>query len=213
MITRTCWFAVVFAAWPIIATSREPKPIVTYTSDCSCERDHADTRWEAKIDATEPPTDPSQITQITPSEMYAWNGPGISISRHANRIPAEIRWYAMTGRVDSIRAEEDGDLHIVLVDADGAKPGKVVVEIPLEARWCQMRTTVFSWTDTTFPFDTRRGTDLNIIQPQVVRVVGRCFYDMVHAGRDTTTNRRPYDPSLAVWEIHPVMQLTVIKPK
>jgi hypothetical protein len=35
----------------------------------------------------------------------------------------------------------------------------------------------------------------------------------VHGGRDTTTNRRPDDPLLAVWEIHPVMQLTVIKPK
>src|SRR5205085_7746312 len=125
----------------------------TFPTECSCENDHADSRWTAKTDLSEPPTDLSQITAITPSQMYAWDGPGIRVSRRADRIPAEKRWYSMTGRVESIRAEEDADIHIVLADASGNGVGKVIVEVPLEARWCPMRTQIFSWTEATFPFE------------------------------------------------------------
>jgi hypothetical protein len=132
----------------------------------------------------------------------------VAITRKQDRIPAENQWYALTGLIVEIRAEEDGDLHMVLEDAAGQKPGRIVTEIPLEAKWCPLRTQILSWTDVTFPFETRRGSLLNLIRPHVVTVVGRVLYDIDHAGRDTRGNRRNYDPSLAVWEIHPVMQLT-----
>jgi len=40
-------------------------------------------------------------------------------------------------------------------------------------------------------------------------VVGKAFYDIDHSGKDTHTNRRNYDQSIGVWEIHPVMKMVV----
>jgi hypothetical protein len=187
--------------------AREPKTDVTYTSECSCEGDHGESRWQAKTDPSDPPANPSLIRAATPSDAYSWPGPNLAITRKQERIPAENQWYAVTGRIVEIRAEEDGDLHLVLEDAAGQKRGRMVTEIPLEAKWCPLRTQVLSWTDVSFPFETRRGALLNLVRPHVVTVIGRVLYDVDHAGRDTRTNRRNYDPSLAVWEIHPVMQL------
>lgn len=193
----------------IVASAREPKPVVTFSSECSCEGDHAESRWQVKTDLTEPPAIVSQIQQTTPSAIFSWAGPGVSITRKQDRVAAEQQWYAVTGSVVDVRAEEDGDVHVVLEDATAGKPGKVVVELPLEARWCAMRTMVFSWTDATFPFETRRGNQLTVKQPLVVTVIGKAFYDVDHSGKDTKNNRRNYDPQLAVWEIHPVMKLLI----
>lgn len=189
-------------------SAREPKPDVIYTSECSCEGDHGESRWQAKTDPADPPANAALIRAATPSDAYSWPGPGVGITRKQDRIAAEHQWYAVTGRIVEIRAEEDGDLHMVLEDAASQKPGRIVTEIPLEAKWCAIRTQLLSWTDVTFPFETRRGSLLNLLRPHVVTVVGRVLYDIDHAGRDTHGNRRSYDSSLAVWEIHPVMQLT-----
>jgi hypothetical protein len=43
----------------------------------------------------------------------------------------------------------------------------------------------------------------------VVRVVGKAFYDAKH-GKKATPNRRRDKPNVTVWEIHPVMRLTVV---
>jgi hypothetical protein len=43
----------------------------------------------------------------------------------------------------------------------------------------------------------------------VIRVVGKAFYDAEHAGKKPT-NRREKQTKLAVWEIHPVMELKVL---
>ena len=53
------------------------------------------------------------------------------IPRGGARTGNEVRWYALSGRVVSVQAENDGDVHMVLVDAHDEKPGKVIVEIPL----------------------------------------------------------------------------------
>jgi hypothetical protein len=73
-----------------------------------------------------------------------------------------------------------------------------------------MRTKIFSWTDASLPFETRRGSQLNIMYPQVITVIGKPFYDVDHSGKDTQNNRRNYDQNIAVWEIHPVMKLVVV---
>lgn len=203
------YYIVAIIGLTITCGAREPKPRVVYTSECSCEGEHSESRWTAKIDPALPPSDRTQISSITPSAIYAWSGPGMSISRKQDRIAAEQRWYSLSGRVRDIRAEEDGDLHILLEDADGKAEGLVVAEVPLAQPWCEIRKQVFSWLDAHFPFDTRRGATFTVAKRVTVTVVGKAFYDVNHAGKDTSNNKRNYDASLAVWEIHPVMQLQV----
>jgi hypothetical protein len=82
----------------------------------------------------------------------------------SERIAAEQKWYALTGRVIELRAEEDGDLHIALADASGDKPGIVVAEIPAKPQWCELRKIVFGWTEVQFPFRVRSGRKLKIRQ-------------------------------------------------
>jgi hypothetical protein len=69
----------------------------------------------------------------------------------SERTGIENKWYALTGRVVELKVEEDGDLHIALHDATGDKAGVVVCEIPAKPQWCEIRTTVFSWTPTRLP--------------------------------------------------------------
>jgi hypothetical protein len=79
---------------------------------------------------------------------------------------------------------------------------------PAKPHWCQMRQTVFGWTHAKFPFSVRSGRKLNITEPGILTVTGKAFFDNNHAPADQS-NRRPNLPGYAVWEIHPVMKLTV----
>jgi hypothetical protein len=182
------------------------KPKVTYTSECSCQGNHGISRWAAKTDHVEPPLNSGDIQPITPAEIYEWKGPGGNVPSGARRIAAEGRWYAVTGRLKKVKAEDDGDLHMILANANDNRPGEVVVEIPLGARWCELRKKVFSWTNAIFPFQTAR-TPFGLVQDQIITATGQAFYDIDHSANDTGNNRRKYDKKLAVWEIHPVMKL------
>ncbi len=71
-----------------------------------------------------------------------------------------------------------------LQDATGDKPGMVVVEIPAKAQWCEIRTTVFSWTATKFPFHTSSTKKLNVTDPPIITVVGKAYVDVGHAPKD-----------------------------
>jgi hypothetical protein len=138
-------------------------------------------------------------------------GEPVHRNRHAassERITAEQKWYALTGRVIEVRAEEDGDLHIALADASGDKPGMVVAEIPAKAEWCELRKIVFGWTGVQFPFRVRSGRKLKLSQPLIVTVIGKAFFDIGHAPADHG-NRRTDLQGYAAWEIHPVMKLNV----
>jgi hypothetical protein len=106
----------------------------------------------------------------------------------SERIRSEQKWYALTGRVVDLRAEEDGDLHIALADASGDKPGIVVAEIPAQAEWCDLRKIVFGWTEVQFPFRVRSGRKLKIAQPPVITVIGKAFFDY------RPRSRRPLKP-------------------
>ena len=121
--------------------------------------------------------------------------------KRKGRQGLETLFFAVTGRVTKVKAEDDGDLHLALEDLN--KPGRVVVEIPLGDKWCEMRKRVFAWSRTAFPLPA--GRSLNLTREPIVTVVGKAFYDAGHAGGK---NRRTYDADLAVWEIHPVMQMT-----
>ena len=50
---------------------------------------------------------------------------------------------------------------------------------------------------------------VEVIQPHVITVTGKAFYDIGHAPADHS-NRRSSPKGYAVWEIHPVMKMEVI---
>jgi len=147
-------------------------------------------------------------TSVTPSDIFNWQGPTEYLVPSSERIWSEQKWYALTGRVVDLRAEEDGDLHIALQDVTGDKPGAVVVEIPAKPEWCELRKIVFGWTEVEFPFRVRSGRKLKFREPLIITVVGKAFFDIGHAPADHS-NRRTDLQGYAAWEIHPVMQLTV----
>jgi hypothetical protein len=140
--------------------------------------------------------------------MFSWPGPDAALTMQSERTGIENKWYALTGRVVELKVEEDGDLHIALHDVTGDKPGVVVCEVPAKPQWCEIRTTVFSWTPTRFPFHTGTAKKLTFGQSPIITVIGKAFWDVGHAPKDQS-NRRKYMPDYAVWEIHPVMKLDV----
>src|SRR3954470_23469725 len=137
------------AALQLLAIFAEAKPTVTFVSPCECMGNHGVSRWAAKIDMQEPPSNPGDIKKITPAQIHEWPGPGGKIDQRSERIAAENQWYAVTGRVEKVKVEDDGDVHVELKDlGNGAG---MVVELPLGPRWCDLRKMAFSWTDATFP--------------------------------------------------------------
>jgi len=101
--------------------------------------------------------------------MFTWQGPTEYLVPSSERIWSGQKWYALRGRVVDLRAKEDGDLHIALQDVTGDKPSTVVVEIPAKPQWCEIHTTVFSWTPTRFPFHTgtaKKLTSVNLLSLQ-----------------------------------------------
>jgi hypothetical protein len=160
-------------------------------------------------DPATPPTDTSAIQAVTPSEMFSWAGPDVRVTWRSERTGIENKWFALTGRVAAVQVEADGDLHIELGDATGDKPGIVVCEVPAEAKWSEIRKTIFSWTRTRFPLRIRSTRELTINETPVITVIGKPFWDVSHVPKDQS-NRRKRLPQYAVWEIHPVMALQVV---
>ena len=115
----------------------------------------------------------------------------------SERIWSEQKWYAPTGRVVDLRAEEDGDLHIALQDVTGDKPGIVVVEIPAKPQWCELRKIVFGWTEVEFPFRVRSGRKVKFRQPLFITVVGKAFFDVGHAPADHSNHRTDLEGNAA----------------
>jgi hypothetical protein len=111
-------------------------PEVTFVSPCECQGFHGKNRWIAKTDPAPVPSDTSAIQSVTPSQIYAWEGPGPNVDLTGDReerMPSEQKWYALTGRVVDAKVEADGDIHIALVDANGNNVGTV-------SAWTLMRT-------------------------------------------------------------------------
>jgi hypothetical protein len=162
-------------------------PLVTYESPCECKDYHGKQRWAEKNDPALPPTDAGAIQAVTPSDIFNWQGPTEVPS--SERIWSEQKWYALTGRVVELRAEEDGDLHTALAGASGDKPGMVVAEIPAKAEWCELRKIVFGWTEVQFRFRVRSGRKLKLTQPPVITVIGKAFFDIGHAPADHSNRR------------------------
>jgi len=181
---------------------------LTCDSPCKCHDANGKGRWSVKSDPSLPPTDARLIQAVTPSDIFSWPGLDVPLKMQSERTGIEHKWFALTGRVVELKVEEDGDLHIAPHDVTGDKPGVVVCEVPAKPQWCEIRTTVFSWTPTRFPFHTSAAKKLNFGQSPIITVIGKAFWDVGHAPKDQS-NHRKYMPDYAVWEIHPVMKLTV----
>jgi hypothetical protein len=95
--------------------------------------------------------------------------------------------------------ENDGDLHIIMKNADH-RTDRIVVEAPSDACWCPIRQAVCLWTNAKFPFQTDAQWGFYVLRHPVVTVIGKAFYDIDHSGRKPRKNRRNYDLSLAVWD-------------
>jgi hypothetical protein len=199
LIPKLFFFSIGYVAMATLSPVWARAPVV-FTSPCTCEGNHGVERWTEKTDVSEPPSNKADIRSITPATMAMWGDAGGGVARNS-RQGLETLFFSVTGRVTKVKVEDDGDLHLSLEDL--SKPGRVVVEIPLGERWCELRKKVFSWSDARFPVSA--GKPLELTRQPVVSVVGKAFYDAGHA---SSKNRRSYDAELAVWEIHPVMELT-----
>jgi hypothetical protein len=195
------------AATAFLCSAAAATPPVTFESPCECRDAHGKTRLAVKNDPSTPPVDASAIQAVTPSDIFSWPGPDVRLTGRSERTGIENKWYALTGRVVAVKAETDGDLHIELQDATGNKPGIVIVEVPAESQWCEIRNTVFGWARTRFPFHTSSARKLTLDQTPVVTVTGKAFFDVGHSLKDQRSNRRSHLVGYAAWEIHPVMKL------
>jgi hypothetical protein len=196
--------------------AKTTRPLITVENACNVTGAHFDYRWDVK---TEKDTAPPFVTPVKPSDIAAWPGPGGNFDKNTKRTGREKKWYELTGRVKLVRIEPDGDLHIQLADEKADASGvNVVVRIPYGEPWCGIRKEVFSWTKRKLPFKTR-GVKLALTRNPIITVTGRAFYDAVYGvGGDTTLNERKRTkskghliPSITIWEIHPVMNLRVLR--
>jgi len=184
---------------------------VTFLSPCECQGQKNGTRWPVKTDPSPVPSDKSTIQSVTPSQIYEWKGPGPNVPltpETDTRIAAEQKWYNLTGRLVGVKVENDGDITLVLKDAEGKKAGNVGAEIPVGPTWCELRQTVFGWTTQRFPFSFKDSQKLEMREAHTITVTGQAFFDVGHSSADNS-NRRNKPKKYAVWEIHPVMALHV----
>jgi hypothetical protein len=184
---------------------------VTFVSPCECQGQKNGSRWPAKTDPSPVPSDGSTIQSVMPSQIYEWKGPESSVRLTPatdTRIAAEQKWYNLTGSLVSVKVEDDGDITLVLKDADNKKAGSVNAEIPVGPQWCDLRKLVFSWTTQSFPFSFKASQKLELREQHVITVTGKALFDVDHAPADGS-NRRNKPKKYSVWEIHPVMALHV----
>ncbi len=184
---------------------------VTFVSPCECQGQKNGSRWPAKTDPSPVPLDKSTIQSVTPSQIYEWKGPEPNVPltpKTDTRIAAEQKWYNLTGRLVNVKVEADGDITLVLRDANGKKAGSVNAEIPVGPEWCELRKLVFGWTTQSFPFSFKESQRLELREQHVITVTGKPLFDVDHASADRS-NRRTKPKKYSVWEIHPVMALHV----
>jgi hypothetical protein len=193
---------------------RKPRPTVTFVTRVECKGDHSKWRWKVKTEKDKPPTRIAADHRVTPADIAAWDPPEDKVTTRTPRKGREAEWWELTGKVTLVKAEKDGDLHVQLGDPKGEGRLQVIVEIPVDhddpdSAWSNMRKTAFAWSSQDFPFTTKTGHKLRLNEKPVFKVVGKAFYDAVHQ-KKSTPNRRRDNPLVTVWEIHPVMRLTVV---
>lgn len=197
---------------------------VEFTSSCVCTACQGKHRWEVKTDKTPAPASVAADHRITPSELRNWAGPGGKIGKDSPRAGKETEFFALTGEIRYARLEDDGDIHVQLADQGKGKKGKkgkkgekgkntetASVEIPMGEPWCAIRQQLFGLLNVTLPVQFSKHKNVSPKSNTLITVTGKAFYDVENDGDDTRANDRTGSGSsqTTVWEIHPVMKLTV----
>ena len=104
------------------------KPVVagavTFVSPCECQGQKSGSRWPVKTNPSPVPLDKSTIQAVTPSQIYEWKGPGPDVPltpKTDTRIAAEQKWYNLTGRLDSVKVENDDPADVTTSDVIASK--------------------------------------------------------------------------------------------
>jgi hypothetical protein len=216
LVSRAVWVAVLVLALAITAVKvmehqeAVQHPETVFLSPTECQNQHAVYRILVKNDDELPPDHIPLDHKIRPSDMAAWPVPKGKFTQKTPRSGKEKEWWELTGRVVLAKAEEDGDIHLQLEDADGKGKVQVVVEVPVGQPWDEIRTEIFSWTTAKFPFKTASSHPLTLKVKPLVRVEGMAFLDAMHAVKDGPPNRRK-DGITCVFELHPIMTLEILK--
>jgi len=190
---------------------------VTFFAEDDSDGAHGVYRWDVKIDMETPPDVIADDHKVKPSTIGDWPAPKGKITSKTPRSGREKEWFEVTDEVVLMKAEDDGDLHIQIADADNADSVQVVVEIPVrqftsESPWTDIRREAFSWTDVTFPLTFSGSKNFTLNKKPVIRVEGKAFFDATHRKKDMPNRRANTDKEVAVWEIHPVMRLEIVQP-
>jgi hypothetical protein len=123
---RRATFTIAVAFLCSLAATEQPP--VTFVSPCECQGFHGKHRWVTNTNLSPVPLDKSAIQSVTPSQIYQWEGLGPDVvvtGTSEERLPAEQKWYALTGRVVDLKVEADGDIHLALQNASGIGVGTV----------------------------------------------------------------------------------------
>ncbi|MEY2564966.1 MAG: hypothetical protein QOH88_3159 [Verrucomicrobiota bacterium] len=71
---------------------------------------------------------------------------------------------------------------------------------------------VFGWTTASFPMNYPSKSKLTLAKRPVITVTGKAFYDIDHADKARSNQRpKPFAAGYSVWEVHPVMSVSVIR--
>lgn len=198
------------------AASAQPtkSTIVTVASPCSCSLCGGKWRWSAKTDKESAPASVATANRITPADLARWPGPGGVFHSRTPRGGRELEWFELTGQLRHARIEKDGDITLELSNIGSSVWSRLAtVEIPDGEPWCALREQLFLFTATRFPFRFAHNADLWLRANPIISVTGRAFYDAEHDGNSSRNNIRkgPGRTVTTVWEIHPVMQLKVLR--
>ena len=82
--------------------------------------------------------------------------------------------------------------------------------LPCKPAWCDIRTTVFSWTGTRFPLHIRSAREVTINRALIITVLGKAFSIWATLPKINQTGELN-QPGYAGREIHPVMALRVVQ--
>jgi hypothetical protein len=129
---RSAMFAVAF----LCNSAAAEQPTVTFVSACECQGFHGKNRCVTKTYLSPVPLDKSTIQSVTPSQIYQWQGLGPDVElagTSGERLPAEQKWYALTGRVVDARVKADGDIYLELHDATATTLELSVPKFPLRS--------------------------------------------------------------------------------
>ena len=165
-------------------------------------------RWSEKVDTTlqtRPPT-PVDIAEI----LTNWAPLGLTNrDRCARRMGREDSVFAVVGWVRRLRLHEaDADWHIELTEAQATPVVScIIVEIPAERYgviYGRARAALAALVDTT-----QLGPGGDLHPPVRVQFTGAAFFDGFHQqGGQGSQHGRCNSSLRALWELHPVYQVT-----